>query len=458
MNARILVVDDDRSVRSALRINLAKAGYDVVVVSSAEEATAAMQDREPDLVLTDVKMPGRGGMDLLTEIREHYPQTRVVLMTGHGSVEDAVTAMKTGASDYIIKPISKNELLLVLERALREKALLSEVKQLRTKVADRYGFENIIGATPAIRAVFELVRVVADSSALVLLTGPTGTGKELLAHAIHYRSPRSDGPFVAINCAALPQSLLESELFGHERGAFTGAIRQHRGKFEQASGGTLLLDEIGDIPLSTQVKLLRVLEVGELQRVGGSDTIKVNVRVIAATNRDLRKEVKAGRFREDLFYRLNVFHILLPSLQQRRDDIPLLAEHFITKFNKRHNRAVQQISPAALSRLMDHSWPGNIRELEHVIERAVILSRGDELTALQLPTPEGEESSEHGLMGQGQTLGDVLAQTERQLIVQALKLEKGVQARAARRLGISRSNLNYRIQKLNISVKDVVYK
>lgn len=455
--ARILVVDDDRAVRSALRVNLKKAGYEVRLVSSAEEAIEALTEREVDLVVSDVKMPGRGGMALLEELREHRPETRVIMMTGHGNVEDAVTAMKQGASDYIIKPISKNELLLVIQRALRERALLAEVKQLRAEVKERFGFESIIGATPSIQRVFELVGAVAASSAIVLLTGPTGTGKELFSRAVHYRSPRRDGPFIAINCAALPQSLLESELFGHEKGAFTGAIRQHRGKFEQADGGTLLLDELGEVPLSTQVRLLRVLESGELQRVGGSETIKTDVRVVAATNRDLRAEVKAGRFREDLFYRLNVFHIPIPSLSERRDDIPLLVEHFLEKYSTRHKRSVQRIAPAAMSRLMGHPWPGNIRELEHVIERGVILCQGEEVTDILLPETEPELALEAGLLPAGQTLTDALAETERRLIVEALKLDKGVQARAARRLGISRSNLNYRIQKLGIIVKDVVY-
>jgi transcriptional regulator with GAF, ATPase, and Fis domain len=312
--------------------------------------------------------------------------------------------------------------------------------------------------------VYELIDAVAPSDALVLLTGPTGTGKELLTRALHDRSPRRDRPFVAVNCAALPEGLLESELFGHEKGAFTGAIRQHRGKFEQAAGGTLLLDEIGEIPLSTQVRLLRVLESGELQRVGGSETLHVDARVVAATNRDLRAEVRAGRFREDLFYRLNVFHIPVPPLARRLDDVPLLAAHFLKKYARRYNRPATDFTPAVLHALQGHDWPGNVRELEHVIERAVILCPGERIESVQLPehriaepaltdpppTPEPPAAADLNLP-------DSLEALERRLIVEALRAEQGVQARAARRLGVSRSNLSYRIRKLDIAVKDIQY-
>ncbi len=406
-------------------------------------------------------MPGMDGLELLETLRPSHPDLPVVLMTGFGSVDTAVRAMKAGAFDYIIKPIEKDELIVVLERALEKRSLVAEVEKLRAEVDERYGFENLVGATPAIREVFRLVRAVADSDARVLLTGPTGTGKELLARAIHYRSPRRKAPFVAINCAALPEGLVESELFGHEKGAFTGAVRRHRGRFEQADGGTLLLDEVGEVPLSTQVRLLRVLETAELQRVGGTDTIKVDVRVIAATNRDLRAEVRAGRFREDLYYRLNVFHIPVPPLRERLDDIPLLVDHFIARQARAHQRPARRVSPEVLDRLMRYPWPGNVRELEHVIERAVILSPGEVITEVRLPDldeADAADAASAGLLREGWTINDALADLERRLIVEALRRERGVQARAARLLGISRSNLNYRIKKLGIQIADITYR
>ena len=455
---RVLVVDDDKAVRAALGVNLRKAGYEVTLCRSAQEALAALEERPFDLVLTDVAMPGMSGLELLAQLRATWPKVRIVVMTGYGSVPDAVATMKAGADDYIIKPISREELLVIVERAVQEKALLAELMELRTQVDKQYGFENIIGATPAMVEVYELVESVADTRALVLIQGPTGTGKELISQAIHYHSKRRAGPFVRVNCAALPEGLLESELFGHEKGAFTGAHKQHRGKFEQAHGGTLLLDEIGEIPLSTQVKLLRVLDSGEITRVGGSKPLQVDTRVIAATNRDLLAEAKKGSFREDLYYRLNVFNIPVPALRERRDDIPLLVEHFTRLFAERHGRSLKLVvPPAALQRLVDYPWPGNVRELKHVIERAVILSRGDELVGVKLPEIHPAEEDRELVLPAGMTLQAALLEYERQVLIQALKHAMGVQAQAARDLGLSRSNLNYRINRLGIAVKDIVY-
>lgn len=473
---KVLVCDDDRAVRGALNVNLGKAGYAVTLCDSAEEALERLRTEPFDVLLTDVKMPGMSGMTLLGEVRVHWPDTRVVVMTGFGSVSDAVSAMKEGAADYLIKPIGRDELLLLLERALENRALVREVQQLRREVDAKYGFSNLVGLTPVMHEVYEQVDAVADSNTLVLINGETGTGKELIAHAIHYRSRRAQAPLVVVNCGALPESLLESELFGHEKGAFTGAMRTHQGKFEQADGGTLFLDEIGEIPATVQVRLLRVLEGGSFTRVGGERALKVDVRVVAATNRDLRAEVKSGSFRADLFYRLNVFPIRLPPLRDRLDDIPLLARHFLQKFAERHGRQPPLLSDEAIEQLKSWRWPGNVRELEHLMERTLLLSGGGgEIRAIRLPedayvAPDAADDSagSEGAGGPGSGapgleeidaggLPSLLDRWERALIVSALESEGGVQARAARRLGISRSNLNYRIGRLGITLQDVKF-
>ncbi|MBN1336407.1 MAG: sigma-54-dependent Fis family transcriptional regulator [Deltaproteobacteria bacterium] len=447
---RILVAEDDRAVRSALHVNLEKAGYETTLVVSAEEALDRLQGRSYDVLLTDVRMPGMDGLALLQEVRRRWPHTVVLVMTGYGNVEDAVAAMKSGAEDYLIKPVTKAELLMVLERALESRALRDEVSSLRREMETRFGFAHIVGTTEPMQRVYSLIHAVASTHALVLLQGETGTGKELVARAIHQASARRDAPFVRVNCAALPDTLLESELFGHEKGAFTGAIRNQPGRFDQAQGGTLLLDEIGDLSPAVQVKLLHVLENGEYQRLGGRETLRADVRVIAATNKDLRQEVHGGRFRKDLFYRLDVFTIRIPPLRERRDDIPALVEHFLARFSARDERPPPRIAPRAMQRLMAHPWPGNVRELEHVLERAVILAASGEIVDVDLQEAPGGAPS-IGPATEGLSLPDHLRAVEHRLVLEALVQAGGVQARAARRLGISRSNLSYRLKKLGIA-------
>ncbi|MCB9671746.1 MAG: sigma-54-dependent Fis family transcriptional regulator [Alphaproteobacteria bacterium] len=448
---RVLVVDDDRGVRTALSVNLTKHGLDVVLASNPAEARGLLADGAFDVVLTDVRMPGGTGLELLEHVKALDPDVAVVVMTGFGSVNDAVSALKAGAVDYIIKPIEKRELLVILDKALDNRALKAEVRRLRRQVDARDSFERLIGQTPVMQRLYREVEAVADTDATVLIEGPTGTGKELISHALHARSRRAEGPFVRVNCAAIPSTLIESELFGHERGAFTGAVRQHIGKFEQAHGGTLLLDEIGEIDLHMQVKLLRVLENGELSRVGGSGTLSVDVRVIAATNRDLREEARQGRFREDLYYRLRVFHLQVPSLAERRDDIPLLVDHFLDEAARRADRPRPNVSRAAMDALLAHPWPGNIRELKHTLERAMILCRGETIDHIDwLEAPRATPAAPVVQPGEPMSLKDALDATERALVLEALQACDGVQAEAARRLGLSRSNLNYRIQRLGL--------
>ena len=458
MSLRVLVVDDEAPVRTALQVNLGRRGWTVDLATRPDEALAVLRDRPVDVVLTDVRMPGGSGLDLLEQVRTRWPDVPVVVMTGYGSVEDAVAAMKAGASDYLVKPVQRDALYVVLDRVIEQRSLRAELTALRREVADRYGLDQLVGTTPAMLDLYDKLAAVAPSDATVLLQGPTGTGKELLAHALHYRSNRASGPFIRVNCTAIPEALLESELFGHEKGAFTGAVRQHLGRFEQADGGTLFLDEIGEIGAPMQAKLLRVLEAGDFQRVGGSETLRVDVRVVAATNRDLRREVADGRFREDLFYRLNVVPLRVPPLTARRDDIPLLLTHFIEREAARTGRTPPRIPPEELARLKAYDWPGNVRQLEHAVERAMLLQQGSDTLRLTLPDDDEPHPSATAApavpaadtLPEG-PLPDLLDAYERAIVLRALDDAGGVQAEAARRLGLSRSNLHYRIKRLGIT-------
>lgn len=381
---KILVVDDDETFRKVTRALLEDAGFAVDVVDSAEPGEKQIRTNHYDLVLTDLVMSGTDGMAFLNFIKNWSPDTPVIMITGFASVNSAVQAMKAGAEDYLTKPCSGDELLLKINRAIEKMKEQQELNRLREEVAEKYTFENIIGKSPQMQAVFRLVTQVAETDATVLILGETGTGKELIAKAIHYTSLRKDKPFISVNCAALSETLLESELFGHEQGAFTGATRQKKGRFELAHTGTLFLDEIGDIPPATQVKLLRVLQDKRFERVGGTEVIESDIRVISATNQDLRELIREGKFREDLFYRLNVMPIKLTPLRERQQDIPLLVNHFVDKYATNMKKQVSGVAPSAMELLLGYPWPGNVRELENVIERAVIMCQGDSIESQHL--------------------------------------------------------------------------
>ncbi|MEN9578278.1 MAG: hypothetical protein RJA70_1287 [Pseudomonadota bacterium] len=447
---RILVVDDEANARNALAEILRDEDYLVETAADGFKALPKLEDFRPELVLTDLKMPGMDGVELMAKVRAHDPEVGVVIMTAFGAVDTAVQAMRQGAADYLTKPLNADELLLVLARTLERYRLRKETQQLRERLEERFRFENIIGTSPEIHRVFKTVQQVAPSRATVLISGESGTGKELIAAAIHQNSSRKDGPFVKLHCAALAESLLESELFGHERGAFTGADRKREGRFENADGGTLFLDEIGEISPTIQVKLLRVLQERSFERVGGNQTITSDVRVIAATNRDLREMVALGTFREDLFYRLNVVNLHMPPLRERASDVGALAEHFVRKFSQENGKDVSKFSDAALSRLMGYAWPGNVRELENVIERAVVMASGNVIDLEQLP-PELVPAAK-GSVGP-EIPGWSLADIERYAIIKTLELHGGSTSRAAEVLGISVRKIQYKLQEYGSAPK-----
>jgi DNA-binding NtrC family response regulator len=449
---RLLVVDDEKNQRELLQGFLQKKGYYVQAAEGGEQALAWLKDHACEVILTDHKMPGMDGTTLLKTIKALYPETWVILMTAYGTVEKAVEAMKLGAYDYLSKPIDLDELLLMLDRVENSLLLIWENQQLRQELKEKFSFEGLITQAPKMDEVLSLVARVAPSQSTVLIRGESGTGKGLIAKIIHYHSPRSKGPLVTINCAALPENLLESELFGHEKGAFTGALFQHRGKFEQAQGGTLFLDEIGDLSPALQAKLLRVIQDKTFERVGGSKTLQVDVRIISATHQDLEHHIQEGRFRQDLYFRLNVVSLFLPPLRERREDIPLLIDHYIKKFERENHKEGLEISKEARELLLRYIYPGNVRELENLVERAVVLCRGSLVTSRDLPFHLKEEVGEQtGIpLSALQSLPEQLESLERRLIDQALREAEGIQTRAAEKLGISERVLRYKLQKYGL--------
>ena len=439
--AELLIVDDEKLVREFLSETLSQAGYAVRTAENGEAALKEIADREFDLIFTDVKMPQLSGIELLKAVRQSSPFTSVVVITAYGTVADAVEAMKLGAFDYLPKPFTPEHIEVTAKKALEYRRLLLENRRLKKELAGK--FENIIGRTPAMKKVFDLVESVAPSRATVLIVGESGTGKELIARAIHHFSPRKDAAFVRTNCAALPEGLIESELFGHEKGAFTGALRQTRGRFEMADGGTLLLDEISEIPLGLQAKLLRVLQEREFERVGSGYTLKVDVRVVATTNRNLDEEVKKGRFREDLYYRLNVVKVEMPPLRDRRDDIPLLAAHFMQKYAAENGKKIDGIAPKALSLLCDYPWPGNVRELVNFMERAVVVAQSNILLPSDFPkelilgiSAGGEDRLRPGV---------TIEEMEMRLILKTLEAVDGNKTKAAQMLGVTARTLHNKL-------------
>jgi DNA-binding NtrC family response regulator len=447
MKPRILVVDDEEKLRRVIELQLTAAGFDVDKAASAE-AGLKLAERA-DLVLTDLKLPGMDGLELLTAIRRENVNAPVIVMTAFGTIEVAVQAMKAGAVDFLLKPFSLDHLMAVVQKALEVRALRDENRKLREELGKRYEFDNIIGRSPAMQEIFATIERVAPSRATVLLAGESGVGKDLIARAIHFHSPRRDRPFVKINCTALPENLMESELFGYEKGAFTGANTTKPGKFEQADTGTVFLDEIGDVPASIQVKLLRILQEREFERLGSNKTRHIDVRVIAATNQDLRAALEQGTFREDLYYRLNVVPMNIVPLRERMADIPFLAEHFLHKYAAETGNRLRAITPAAMSKLMSYHWPGNVRELENVIERSVVMCSGEHLDAADIKldnAPRPRSAGTEMTLPPGMTLD----QYEQELIRDALKRADGNKSQAARALGLTRNALRYRLSQMGL--------
>lgn len=451
----ILVVDDEKNYLVVLQALLGPEGYEVLTAGSGGEALDILREAEVDLVLTDMKMPGMSGMDFLAAAKEKYPDMPVIMLTAYGTIELAVEAMRKSAYDYITKPFENEKLKLTVRKALETVRLKRENRLLSQALTERFQYGNIVGKSKPMLKIYDLIEKVASSRASVLITGPSGTGKELIAKAIHYGGNRRERPFVSINCGALTETLLESELFGHEKGAFTGAVATKKGRFELAHEGTLFLDEVGDMTPALQVKLLRVLQEMEFERVGGTRTLKVDVRIVAASNRNLKEDVAEGVFREDLFYRLHVIHIEVPPLRERQDDIPLLVRHFIQKFNQGAGSGPEELAPEVWKIFYSYPWPGNIRELEHVVERAMVLKSGQTITLGDLPEELSGVQTEFDverLVPMGIPLPEALDRIEERLVRRALSQSRNVQAHAARMLGITKSLIQHKMKKYNIHV------
>ncbi len=466
MKGTILIIDDEPDILLVMSANLRKEGYEVETAEDGVEAIRKMEGRDFDAVIVDHQMPRLSGMELLDRLRRgplagpHKNDIPVIVVTAYGTIEMAVQAMKNGAYSYLTKPIQYEDLSLQIKNAVERRRLSREVENLRQEVVERYQFGNILGRNPQMQEIFHLIRTVAETDATILIHGESGTGKELIARAIHYNSRRKDRPFVVVSCSALPETLLESELFGHEKGAFTGAIRQRIGRFEMADGGTVFLDEIGEMSMPVQLKLLRVLQEREFERVGGNQTVKVDVRVIAATHRDLQRAMSERLFREDLFYRLNVVPIKLPPVRERRDDIPLLAAHFLKKFSEKNQKRITSIAPEALSALMRYSYPGNVRELENIIERAVIMEKSDTLSRVDLTRARVSGKFDTPLLtGDNiepfrKTKTDVVEQFEKEYFLRLLKMYQGNMSQAARHAGINIKNLHEKMARYGLKKEE----
>ncbi len=442
MKFKILIIDDEKNIREGLAAGLEMDGYNTVVAENGEKGLEYVNKGDIDLVITDLRMPGISGEEVLQKITSEIPGLPVIVLTGHGSIDSAVSAMHSGAYDFLTKPLNLEHLSLVVKRALKNRELQIQNKQLQEEIIKTKPFESIIGKSAEMQKIFQMIQKVAGSKASVLITGESGVGKELVAHAIHNLSPRRDNPLVIVNCSALSESLLESELFGHEKGAFTGAMARKRGRFELANGGTIFLDEIGEINQSIQVKILRVLQDKRFERVGGEETLEVDVRVIAATNRDLEEEIKKGNFREDLFYRLNVVHIHVPPLRDRKDDIPLLINEFMQEFAKENGKDIKNIDNHARAALYKYSWPGNIRQLKNCMESAVVMCSSDTITLNDLPPTIKSDSAADSMQI---PFGVTLEEAEKIIIQQTLAQNQGNKSKTAEVLGIGRKTLHRKL-------------